>query len=935
MNSINTDNTARRVSILFSCILYIFVFTLNTVLCPLSVQAKENTKKIRVGWYSHANIQEGVNPQNLRGYNYEFLAHIALYTNWEYEYVIADWDKCEEMLANGEIDLLGYISKTQERENKYDFSSYPSGYSTLYLISATSTLNFYSDNFSGFDGATVGTISSSFREEELNNLANEKGIHFNTRVYESEEKCLFAMQRGEVNLALISSSCNFSGYRVIYRLHERPFYFAVNKNRPDILLELNDSMRSIYTSNHKFCDELFNKYSSVPTLTNEICFSESESDFINNTAPIKVAIPQDNYPMSYIGTDNKHCGFIYNYLDLISEKYGLEFELLHYNSYFKSIRAVETGEADIILQVPNDFKYCETRNIHLTQSYLSIQRGLLVKNASKITSVAIENGQKTFPIPDESFDSQFLYLENVTQCIDAVENGSADAAMVNIYAYQYATQLYPNSSFSLQVIPNGTMDYAIGVSEKSNPLLCMILDKIVGSIGDAEAQYLLSSTIANPPKQTLAQWLNAYRFVILFILAFIIGLILFLLVFFEQRITSMEKKTNLTLAEKNRELQKANAAKSDFLSRTSHDLRTPMNAIMGLTALALDESSVVEKDFYLSQISTSSSFLLGLINDVLDMDQIENGSITLTPEPYPFSEFSQMLKTMIAPLCYKKNIEFVFEDDNYNEILLVDRIRFNQIFFNLLSNAVKYTPEGGTITFDLSHSQADDGHHDLEVIIADTGIGMTKEFMNHMFEPFSQENRMDDAKGQSSGLGLAIVKGMIDLMGGQIHVESTLHQGTIFLVKLHVPLTDGKNILQKFIDPLELERVLKHKTILLVDDQELNLQVAKKILEKKEIHVTVAKNGEEAVKLFSESDEQFYDAILMDIRMPIMNGLEASKTIRALSRSDALTVPIIAMTANTFEEDKRQSDAAGMNAHLGKPIIPKELFECLYLQFTK
>ncbi len=377
--------------------------------------------------------------------------------------------------------------------------------------------------------------------------------------------------------------------------------------------------------------------------------------------------------------------------------------------------------------------------------------------------------------------------------------------------------------------------------------------------------------------------------------------------------------------------ESAAQAKSEFLSRMSHDIRTPMNAIIGLTHLAEEEENLQKVKEYLYNIDTSSDFLLGLTNDILDMSKIENGELTLKEDSYTKEEFRNAINTVIKPLMDKKDIHFIFRLAANAECIRVDRLRYNQIFFNLLSNAAKFTPKGGTVEFITEELPPLDGKKGIRFHIKDNGIGMSKEFLPHLYNPFSQERAKGGEDVKGTGLGLPIVKSLVDIMGGNISVTSEIGKGTEFIVELYVPETEPA---EKIPVSDAMGENLKGARILLVEDNDINIYVAQLILEKAGCVVEIAKDGKEAVEHFEASEKNYYDAILMDVRMPVMNGIEATKTIRALDREDAATVPIIAMTADAFDEERKKTIEAGMNYHLSKPIEPKVLYQVL-LEYMK
>ncbi len=374
----------------------------------------------------------------------------------------------------------------------------------------------------------------------------------------------------------------------------------------------------------------------------------------------------------------------------------------------------------------------------------------------------------------------------------------------------------------------------------------------------------------------------------------------------------------------------ANNSKSDFLSRMSHDLRTPMNVIMGLSSLAMDSiNDPAEIEKALSNITNSSKYLLGLINDCLDLEKINSGKIELHATAYPYIDFYNDIKSVIEPLCDKKNITLVMEEiEDVQPVIIADKTRLEQIFYNLLSNAVKFTPEGGKVEM-LTHNIVEkDGFVTFDSIVRDDGIGMSKEFQKQMFEPFTQERNDVTPEYQGTGLGLAIVKQLVELMGAKITVKSKKNVGTEYKIHFRFPTTN-KITISSEEKPSAWAETLKGKRVLLAEDHPLNRMIAQRQLEKAGMRVTAVENGQDAVDRFSSVAQNYFSVILMDIRMPVMNGLEATKAIRKLKRPDAKKIPIIAMTANAFDTDIEKSLAAGMNAHLSKPIEPEDLYETL------
>ena len=377
------------------------------------------------------------------------------------------------------------------------------------------------------------------------------------------------------------------------------------------------------------------------------------------------------------------------------------------------------------------------------------------------------------------------------------------------------------------------------------------------------------------------------------------------------------------------EAVRANAAKTEFLARMSHDMRTPLNGIIGMTELALRETDLVALRDYLSQISVSGKYLLGLISDVLDMARIESGNIELKSDIVTLDEFLSDIRSVIMPLCRAKNIRFDLDVDPSPVAILADKVRLEQIVINLLSNAAKYTPEGGIVKLTVTkYNVRLNNQTGVRFVVTDTGVGMSSDYLKKAFTAFSREEIGTRAETQGSGLGLSIVNAIVKTMRGTIKIESAPGKGTRVVVHFILPLASGEALSEavesSFGD-------IAGKRVLLAEDKSTNAMVVRGLLAKKSVAVERAENGSEALQMFMENEAGYYDAILMDVRMPVMDGLEATRAIRQLTRLDAQKIPIIAVTANAFEEDVQECMKAGMNDHIFKPIEPQKLFAAIAL----
>jgi signal transduction histidine kinase/ActR/RegA family two-component response regulator len=402
------------------------------------------------------------------------------------------------------------------------------------------------------------------------------------------------------------------------------------------------------------------------------------------------------------------------------------------------------------------------------------------------------------------------------------------------------------------------------------------------------------------------------------------------------QIFEQQQKQMQLLQEALKMAEKANQSKSEFLSRVSHDIRTPMNIISGMTDFAfqdLDDKEKLRQD--LEKIKTANTFLLSLINDILDLAKIDSGSMELHPEPYDYHEFMANIRNLFEPLCQQKKQQLILHEDPQSAMVSVDKVRLNQIVLNLISNAIKYTPSGGQIEFWAGARVYLPGKTAAHFIIRDSGVGMSKAFQEKMFDPFSQELLPQQIRvnAYGTGLGLSIVKKLVGLMGGRIEVDSKVGSGTTITVLLDLPEAKPEDFQETgYLDQLNEESLraqLSGRKVLLAEDHPMNAEISTRLLTSAGLEVELAVNGWEAVQRFNQAPEGTFTAILMDIQMPVMNGYEASLAIRALNRPDAAAVPILALTANAFAEDVERAKAAGMNGHLSKPINKKQLFMTL------
>ncbi len=378
--------------------------------------------------------------------------------------------------------------------------------------------------------------------------------------------------------------------------------------------------------------------------------------------------------------------------------------------------------------------------------------------------------------------------------------------------------------------------------------------------------------------------------------------------------------------------QKANVAKTNFLANMSHDIRTPMNAIVGMTDIAkynIDDKEKVQE--CLNKITASSTQLLNLLNNILDMSEIEMDTLKLKEGQFSMTELAENIQVVLAQMARGRKVEFEMTCDVEHENLLGDSVRLRQVMMNIISNGIKYTDAFGKVSVSITEAAMNDSDYaEFDIIVTDTGVGMTQEFIeNHIFKPFERSEDRRVQKVEGSGIGMSISKSIIDAMGATLAIESTVGVGSRF--SIHVRLKKDKNVQKNFkVEDGIAILDASGKNILVVEDNDMNMEIIKAILERTHAHVICAWDAEEAIDIFGKSKEGHFDLILMDIQMPGMDGYGAARAIRSMDRKDSMSIPIMAMTANAFAQDVEKAFDAGMNAHLAKPIDVDELFQKMY-----
>ena len=1058
---------------LCKCSCFLLGIFLIFTLVAIPVSAKKS-KVVRVGWYEDSYHITGENGQK-SGYGYEYEQAVAAYTGWKYEYVKGNWSELLEKLQKGEIDMMAALSYTDERAKTMLFSDLPMGEEKYYLYADLTNTDISASDLSTLNGKKVVVMEKSvqatqFAEWEKKN--NVKTQHING---DSFEKARDMAQKHEIDGVISTETPAWveAGMSAVATTGGSGIYYGINKKRPDLKKELDTAMRKMESDKPFYADELYQRYLTAQSVA---VLSSDEREWLTKHGEIKIGFLKEDAGFSTLNTETgEMTGVINDYVQYAADCLGnstLEFNLVGFDSEKEQMEALKNGEIDMIFHVSQNPCAAEENNLALSNTVMTFNLVAITKQnsfdenaANRIAVTKDELALKWFVSYNYSH-WKIVEYDSASDAEKAVRDGKADCFLTSSsQAMKYFNDKKLHSFFLMQ--PDN-ISFAVS---RGNSVLLSVLNKTLKTMPDSKLTGALSMYENTSRKVTLMDFIKDNLVAVAAIFIGIFLIVLLVILGFLKKARDAEIKAKQAASESQRlndklqvsqhdlkiallQAESANSAKTAFLNNMSHDIRTPMNAIIGFTSLAashIDNKELVRD--YLRKIGTSSEHLLSLINDVLDMSRIESGKVKIDEKPLHLPDLLHDIRTIIRPSITSKQLDFLIDTvDVVDEDIIADKLRLTQILLNILSNGVKYNKSGGTISLRVKQEKkAPKGCATYHFIIRDTGIGISKEFQEHIFENFSREETATVSGIQGTGLGLAITKKIVEMMGGTIHLESEEGVGSEFDVCLTFKLNGEKTVYQK-IDSLQGLRVLvadddtdtclsissmlteigmrsewtvsgkeavvrtKHavdmgdefyayiidwlmpdmngietvrrirrvigdsspiiiltaydwsdveeeareagvtafcekplfmselrdilskpmkvaepdpepviispegKKILLVEDNELNQEIAIEVLKEAGFVVEVAENGAIAVERMAASEPGQYDLILMDIQMPVMNGYEATRKIRAMEAEYCRKIPIIAMTANAFEDDRTMATQVGMDGYLTKPI---------------
>ena len=883
-----------------------------------------------------------------RGYGYELMQALAGYTGWKFEYVKCDWSDCFDKLENGEIDIMGDISYTDERAQKMLFPDEPMGEEKYILYADLSDTDIGMSDFKSLDGKRVGVLMDTEPEIMLTEWENKNGIHTEHVNVNNDDDVEKKLANHEIDcfVSLEESTWSEQGISSVTTIGKSGIYFAINKERSDIKTELDYAMRQLEQDSPFFKADLYKKYFTLDYIQ---ILTGKEKVWVEEHGGIQIGfLNNDPAIFSMDEETGKITGMLAEYISYAKDCLGnqtLEFNIHAYDDYDEMIQALQNREIDMIFYAGRNPYFAEQNGYALTNTAWTYSL-MAVTDEEKFD----ENKVYTVAVPKEKYALKqhiaFSYPEWKLVDCDSLDNAADMVIQEKADCFLMGASqalIYDNSQNFKSVPLTKTMEACFTVREGEGSLLS-ILNKTLKAMPSDMLTSALAIYDSTADKVTFSDFIKDNLLVFLATVGFlalsIIGIILVLL----RKARKAEavaklaakdtKKLNNKLEIALKKAEDASLAKTRFLNNMSHDIRTPMNAILGYAQLMeeeLKEKDLPETSDHLEKLQQSGNLLLSIINNVLDMARIESGKMEIDENYGRIEDIRQTLFEIFGDEAKKKNIALHYTINVEHEHILTDTTKVKEIFVNILSNAIKYTLSGGSVMINIDELVCDEsGYMMVRTRVSDTGIGMSQDYLTKIFDAFTRERNTTKSKITGSGLGMSIVKRYVDLLGGTIDVESEPGKGSTFTVTLKHRIADESYYVKKHDEGSgTASKILEGKNILLAEDNDLNAEIAEAILERAGLKTERVEDGIQCVNRIMQMPVGTYDVILMDIQMPKMDGYKATQEIRNLPDKDKACIPIIAMTANAFEEDKREAIAAGMNEHIAKPVQADKLLSIL------
>lgn len=877
--------------------------------------SSQPVKTVRVGWlFNNEGFQNGTPGERLSGWGYEYLQTLSYYTpGWRYEYVSGTFTELMDMLEAGEIDLMPNISYSEERAQKLLFSSNPEGTERYYIYARPDRDDLAKGDPQALQGLTIGYNSGVMQTIVGQQWLANEGIACTYREYDGGSVLFDALANGEVDAIIMNDTISSPEASPMFYVGSSDYYFAVPKSRPDLMDNINSAMAAINRVNPRYNDAVKSNYSAQNSGSSSLTGDERAWLKANNNT-ITLGYITGKLPYCNEDEDGKMEGSLASLATTLHDKFGITVKTVAFDSYKMMSKALSKGSIDVALPVYRDYWFAEQSGVVQSVSLGTISLTAIHSGSNLNKDLQNIACTKSSFINRNVLESLFptatvTEYRSDDEAFDALRRGTARCVVAPSSRVKTLGDRYDLEDCETVELPD-TCELSCWIS-RGKPELLGIINKGIINAGESLSASNYSSTSYTAQESNTLQFLYRNRTAVASTLIGMLSVSIVLLIWALVRARTERKKADA-----------ANAAKTAFLTRMSHDIRTPLNGILGLIEIEeLKEGDMQVARESRAKARVAANHLLSLINDILEMGRIEEHKVALEHKSFNLKELCDDALILCKLRASGRGITVLDTSEPYvvDQYMIGSPTHIRQILVNLLDNSIKYNKHGGAVTFSSAVKPIDDEHALFCFSVSDTGIGMTPEFLAHIYEPFAQEGDDARSKFQGTGVGMAIVKSLIDMMGGTIEISSEVGMGSTF--NIQIPLDIDKNPqARESADEQANSCSLTGMSVLLAEDNELNAEIVQALLDTEGVIVTRAADGNEAVNLYVGRPAGSFDAILMDIMMPGMNGYEATRAIRLSDKADAADIPIIALTANAFVEDAKAAHDAGMSAHLPKPL---------------
>ena len=934
MNWMREKGMKRSVSAVLAGILLV-------ILCCFPAYAtyvpQEETPDYKVAFYAYDCYHMQDANGRKYGYGYEMMQDLSEFLQCTFSYVGYEKSakECEEMLRNGEVDLYTAAKITPEREKEFVFSTHPAITSTTCMNVKRGNTSVVAGDYSTYNGLRVGLLKRHTYNDKFIEFTKEKGFECTIVYYTTPTDLSNALINGEVDALVNSYIRTPEDEMTIENFGETPYYFMARKEDQALIDQLDDAIDELNIESPNWRDNLYNKYYGSQNANMELTSEERTllKQMQADGVTIRAVMNPNNNPYSWYEKDGRGYGIAADLFEETAKSLKLNYKILSVSSREEYQALLESGEVDVCIDMDGyyadegDYKY------KLTDPYLATTVSVLKRRGAsgKMTRIGVvEENLAVKEIIESVWPSaQLILLDDTKECVQKIISEEIDGALLMSYTAQKVARDDVQNRLSVDIVPGESLELKMGINHKANHAFVSLWKKTLLRVSQNKGDELVQEYLNSVAAPSLPAYLFDHPMYLVVIVGALFFLLLILVLYIEStRAKNKQLRISAQLSDALLEAKNANEAKVNFFSKMSHDIRTPLNVVLGMTQIAKKYKSDPKKlDNALENITSEGNYLLTMINSILDVNQLTHGHIELVYAPFNPDECMRDCMKILLPLAERKNQTLTYSSNFKDHVVVGDAGRFNQIMVNIVSNAIKYTNIDGTITVSLEVL----ANNRYRFTCADNGIGMTKEYLDHICEEYSRAEGKQVSSTEGTGLGMSVVKGFTELMGGTLKVESELGKGSTFIVEIPFgkPTIKERELVMSSKEEREAEEEdFKGKKVLLAEDNALNAEIAEELLSSIGLVVDIAEDGEKAVEKFEASDLHEYFVIFMDMQMPVMNGVEATKKIRALARKDH-NVWIIAMTANTLARDRKICEEAGMNGYITKPIHVKEIQRAL------